>query len=134
MVTIFIRTSPFRKDYYCNCKTIQLPVALNNTPDLIRYVLKALDLVYKPTCKYKKAGVFVTDIIPAAHLQPDLFHAANREKHHKLMGVVDTLNQTLGRDTITFAVQGINGKWRLRQERLSPCYTTRWGELLSVGG
>lgn len=134
MVSVFIRTSPFRKGYYCNCKSIELPVAVNNTPDLIRYVLKALDLIYKPTCKYKKAGVFITDILPAVYVQPDLFHAANKEKQNKLMGAIDSLNQTMGRDTITFAAQGINGKWRLRQERLSPCYTTRWGDLLSIRG
>jgi hypothetical protein len=34
----------------------------------------------------------------------------NREKQNKLMGVIDALNRYMGRDTITFAVQGINGK------------------------
>jgi DNA polymerase V len=134
MISVFIRTSPFRKGYYCNCKTIQLPVAVNNTPDLMRYALKALELIYKRNCKYKKAGVFVTDIIPAAYVQPDLFHVLNSEKQDKLMETIDALNRSMGRDTITFAVQGINGKWKLRQEKLSPCYTTRWEDLLIVRG
>jgi DNA polymerase V len=134
VVSVYIRTSPFQKGYYCNCKVAELPVATNHTPDLIRYALKTLEIIYKPNCQYKKAGVFVTDIIPATHIQPDLFHAVNREKQHKLMGVIDALNRSIGRDTITFAVQGINGKWKLRQERLSPRYTTQWEDLLIIRG
>ncbi|WP_345244912.1 DUF4113 domain-containing protein [Nibrella saemangeumensis] len=28
------------------------------------------------------------------------------------------------------AAQGFDRMWRLRQEWLSPCYTTRWGDLM----
>lgn len=132
MISVFIRTSPFKKDYYCNCRNVQLRVAVNNTPDLISYALKALDLIFKPGYRYKKAGVFVTDVIPANNLQGDLFHTVNQEKYGKLMGVVDEINKMMGRDTICFAVQGIDRKWRLRQDKLSPSYTTRWDDLLVI--
>jgi DNA polymerase V len=33
---------------------------------------------------------------------------------------------------VRMAAQGFDRKWKLRQEKLSPCYTTRWSELLTV--
>ena len=46
------------------------------------------------------------------------------------MRKLDAINAKYGRDTIKVAAQGLGGKWKLWQERLSPCYTTRWGILL----
>ena len=33
---------------------------------------------------------------------------------------------------VRLAVQGFDRKWRLKQEKLSPCYTTRFGDILEV--
>ena len=48
------------------------------------------------------------------------------------MDVMDKLNTQMGRDKIRLAVQGFDRKWRLKQERLSPCYTTRFTDILTV--
>ena len=44
----------------------------------------------------------------------------------------DVINSRMGRDTVRLAVQGFDRKWKMKQERLSPCYTTRMTELLEV--
>lgn len=134
VVTVFIRTSPFQKGYYCNCKVAELPTATNYSPDLIRYALKALEIIYKPNCRYKKAGVFVSDITTAGGVQGNLFERGERERPKKLMAAVDAVNERMGRGTLFFAVQGIEGEWRLKQEKLSPCYTTKWRDLLVIRG
>ena len=45
---------------------------------------------------------------------------------------LDIINKKLGRDSIRYASQGYYRKWKLKQERLSPCYTTRWEDLLTI--
>jgi DNA polymerase V len=42
------------------------------------------------------------------------------------MRALDQLNLRFGRDTVSFAVAGSRRPWKLRQEFLSPRYTTAW--------
>jgi DNA polymerase V len=48
------------------------------------------------------------------------------------MNVFDALNQRYGRDTVFVAAQGIEQKWSMRREMLSPQYTTRWKDVPRV--
>ena len=48
------------------------------------------------------------------------------------MNTIDSINKKIGRDSIRYASQGYYRKWKLKQERLSPCYTTRWNDLLKI--
>lgn len=48
------------------------------------------------------------------------------------MSVYDSINNKMGKDTVRLSVQGQNRKWRMKQEKLSPCYTTRISEILNV--
>ncbi len=50
------------------------------------------------------------------------------------MAVVDIVNRLCGRDTLIWGAQGLSRWWRPRAERLSPRYTTRSRDLLTVGG
>ena len=50
----------------------------------------------------------------------------------KMMKTIDQINQKMGRDIVRYAAQGYTKKWVLKQQRLSPCYTTRWNDLLSI--
>ena len=38
----------------------------------------------------------------------------------------------MGKNKVKLAVQGTGRKWKLRQEKLSPCYTTRFSDILEV--
>ena len=55
-----------------------------------------------------------------------------KSKRGTLMKSIDTINAQMGRDKVRLAVQGFDRRWRLRQERLSPCYTTRFADILTV--
>mgnify|MGYP003623507698 FL=1 len=51
-------------------------------------------------------------------------------RHRELMAVMDKVNDKYGRATVHTAAQG-NPRvfWRMRRERMSPHYTTRWGDI-----
>ena len=44
----------------------------------------------------------------------------------------DFINQTMGQNKVKLFAQGVSKRWKLKQENLSPCYTTRWNDLLKV--
>jgi DNA polymerase V len=136
-LTIFIRTNSFKKDIpqYSNSYTITFPYSTSFTPDLIRYALYGLKQIYQEGYSYYKAGVSLTKITPHSALQPDLFgdfSLTEQYKRARLMLIVDAINRIHGRDTLFFAIQGINRTWRMRQSKLSQRFTTQWSEILTI--
>jgi DNA polymerase V len=89
-------------------------------------------LIYRPGFNYKKAGVIVMEITPESQLQSSLFDTRERGKERDLMEAMDKLTARFGRDTVKIAAQGFSKRWKLKQESLSPCYTTRFDELLTI--
>jgi DNA polymerase V len=137
VLTVFIRTNAFRKDLrqYHPSRTVNLPVATAHPNELIRYALALVEDMYEPGYAYKKAGVIVSDLVPAAGVQAHLFDGKDRVRHEKLIQAVDAINRRMGRNKVRFAAQGYPGKqtpWLLRKEHLSPCYTTRWEDIWTV--
>jgi len=124
---VFIDTNPFREDLsqYSQHIVMNLPVATNSTQELIHYALDGLHRVYRPKYLYKKAGVMLMDICAANAVQGNLFDTVDRKKHQRLMAVLDGVNERYGRNTLKFACMGDGNAWKIKQERLSPCYTTR---------
>jgi DNA polymerase V len=136
-ISVFLQTSHFTKNtpHYANSasRTILFPTSF--TPDLIGHALDILRSIYREGYIYKKAGVFLSRIIQQEVLQSDLFGDFSFELHHKkarLMKAVDFINRVWGQNTIFFAAQGIGREWKMRQERRSPRYTTRWREILKI--
>lgn len=76
--------------------------------------MTALDLLktlFKPGYRYKKAGVYLSQIRSQEVLQTDLFGLASleeQERQARLMGVVDVINQLWGNDTLFYGAQGIH--------------------------
>ena len=50
----------------------------------------------------------------------------------KISKVIDKINGSMGRAKLRIATQGFDRKWKMQQEQLSPCYTTRIDEILKV--
>lgn len=131
---VFIHTNNFREDlpqYFKNC-VIKLPVPTNSTPEIVHYALAALRNIYRKGYWYKKAGVIIMDIVPDHAIQQNIFDTMDREKHKKLMEVVDRLNSGFTRNNLSLAIQGGRRKWKLKQELLSPCYTTRLSDVIKI--
>jgi DNA polymerase V len=91
------------------------------------------EAIYQSGYKYKKAGVIVTDIVSQDEVQQSLFDLVDRTKEHSLMQALDGINLRFGQSAIKLAVQGIGDRpWKLKQAKLSPCYTTRWDDIIKV--
>ena len=134
LVMVFAHTNFFRDDLpqYSASKIATLPVATNSSMEIVHYALQALRSLFKPGYRYKKAGVIVSGIQNSSGVQTALFDTVNRNKHSLAMAAMDIINDRFGPSTIKLAAQGTGRKWRLRQEKLSPFYTTRWDQLITV--
>ena len=136
IITIFILTNPFKHQCRVNYKgirTIHLETPTNDSLEIVSASIAALRSIYRSDCIYKKAGVIVSKIVPQSQVQLSFFDdIGNIEKRQHLMQAVDTVNDRYGRMKVRFAVNGFERKWKLKQEKLSPCYTTRISELIRV--
>lgn len=142
-VYVYIRTSPFREPHlqYENGFNVPLQTPTNSTMLLVRAAFKALRHIYRPGYDYMKAGVSLRELTTAQAQQQDMFETSSaHDKSVRLMQTIDTINQKMGRATIKLASEGvqkhkgeqIKQPWRMKQEMVSPRYTTCWDELLKV--
>jgi len=117
-------TNKFRKEdpQYNKAVDLKLPVATNNTVELIQTAMRGLNLLYRPGYSFKKVGITVTNLVPQESIQYNLFDNRNRKKDARLMNVIDDLNAAFGRDTIKFSMQLYTQKWKLKMEKLFPPY------------
>ena len=134
MMMVFLHTNGFKEDepQYAKNLVFKLPAATNSTIELIRHARAALRAIYKKGYRYKKAGVIVMEIVPEERVQGSLFACVDLVKHAAIMKQIDRINAKYGRDTIKIATQGSGEKWKLRRQKLSPCYTTRWEDIIKV--
>jgi DNA polymerase V len=134
VLMVFLHTNPFAENQpqYSNQVVVQLPVPTSDTPELIRYALRGLKSIFAEGYRFKKAGVIVSEITPERPMQLNLFDERDREKFQKVMLVMDNLNASYGRQKVKIAAQGFDRKWKLKNEKLSPCYTTRLSDVMEV--
>jgi len=133
-VNVFINTNPFKPNakQYNAYQTIELETPTNDSIEIVEAALKGLKSIYRSDCIYKKAGVIVGSTVPQDEVQMSLFDKVDRNKRKDLMQTVDRVNTLMGRDTVKLAIQGKGRDWKLKQEKLSPCYTTRFADILTV--
>jgi DNA polymerase V len=131
-VKVWIATSRFLDNPYTNAIAVSLPVATNDTAELLHYALIGVVEIYKTGLAYKKAGVIMLNLVPETVRQLHLWDDRERDRYGQLMETLDRVNQEMGAGTLRFAVSGLQQTWYMKCERRSPCYTTRWDELLEV--
>jgi DNA polymerase V len=108
----------------------RLPERTNETPALTRAAKELLNDLFSGGRGYKKAGVVLTDLAPAAEAQKDFLRDDEKaERSARLMGTVDRLNAALGSGTLRYGGERTSRGWTPKGERRSPCWTTRWEDL-----
>jgi DNA polymerase V len=130
---VFLLSEVHRKDlpqYYRNA-VIQMPFSTNSTMEIAGFALQALQRIFLPGVHYKKAGVILQDFTPEDERQGTLFESRD-ERYVPLMKAVDTLNVRFGQQKIRLASQDLKRVWKMKQERLSPRYTTKLEEVMEV--
>lgn len=132
VIIVFIRSNFFRKDlkqYSCS-KVITLPYPTNSSFILNQYALKGIEDIYHCKIDYKKAGVIVSSLVPDDNYQLSIFEKQDY-RHKSLMKTIDYINLKHG-DKIKLANQDLRRKWKMKQEFLSPCYTTKISDVITI--
>jgi DNA polymerase V len=130
---VFIHTNGHRKDLqqYSRNIVVKLPFPTNSSIELAKFASQALKKIFKQGYAYKKAGVIVQDFSQADNLQKKLFENRN-ELHIPLMQVIDNINLQFGQHKIRLASQDTKRVWKMKQERLSPRYTTNLKDIITI--
>ena len=71
------------------------------------------------------------DLVPTAQRQLHLFES-HIDKHDVLMDTLDSIQQRFGHHQIKLANQDLKRIWKMKQEHLSPRYTTLLKEVITV--
>ena len=131
-IQVHLETSPFRPDqpqYYPVLQTA-LPEPTSHTPYLITAATALLRKIYRPGHQYMKVGVFLTELSLKTEAQLSLFGQKPESPALRLDAIVDQLNCRYGTNTVRYGSMGFKQEWRMRQNRKSRAFTTRWGEML----
>lgn len=135
VINVFLQTNNHRRQdrQYFRSINLQLPVPTSSTTELLQHATRALDLIYRSGYNFKKVGVMLLELIPSGQVQCGMFDQKDRLKDERLMTAVDAINCSWGgKELVKFGRQSGNRRWKLRQEKLSPCYTTRLQDVLTI--
>jgi len=133
VVTVFLETNRFADEpQYAKSVTITLPVATQDTAELMRDALQGIEQLFREGYRYQKAGVILTALVPTHQVQTHLFDHKDRDRSRQLMAAIDAINTQWGTGTVRYAAVGLRPRWIMRCARRSPRYTTRWEELVVV--
>lgn len=133
MIMVFLHTNGFRKDLpqYGRNIVVNTHFPTSSSIDIAKYATEGLKAIFKENYQYKKAGVMVMGLTPEDTKQFSLFSTEN-PKHQPLMNIVDKLNGAYGNNKIKFGGQSLGRQWKMKQERLSPRYSTNINEIIAV--
>jgi len=129
---LMLRSNKFKKgEYHRENKIIPLPYPSNSSIELAQFAEQGLQSLFKKGRSYKKAGVIAIELMPEDCLPIKLFENSN-PKHKPLMEAVDNLNKQLGSQKVKLATQDLDRTWKMKQEHLSPRYTTQLSDIIEV--
>ena len=133
-ISVFMYTNRFRPRarQYSGYFSMDFHTASSDAITVTKLAIECLKKIFKSGYSYKKAGVTLSGIVPRNQVQLSLFDSSDRKKSDKLMETMDAINGNMGRDILKLSSSGINNKWKIGKERLSPCYTTRWSDILKI--
>lgn len=133
MIIVMLRSDRYQKnaEQYSASKTVVFSYPTDSTLSITKAAVEAIKTIFKPGISYKKAGVIVTGLVPTNNHQLNLFLHEN-PKHKPLMSAIDHLNKKFKTTAIKLANQDLQRTWKMKQERLSPKYTTKINDIITV--
>ena len=130
---VFVQTNFHRQDLkqYSKNIVVKLPFPTSSSIELAKFATQALEKIFVFGYSYKKAGVIIMNFTPEKDMQLSLFENSN-PKHKLLMKVIDRINLSMGQQKIKLASQDQKRVWKMKQEKLSPRYTTQLKEVIII--
>ncbi len=133
-ILAFAHTSPFRPGpRFSESIVVPLRRPTSDSRLLVDAAVSGVRQIYEPGYRLSKAGVMLMDLMPDTVSQGELdFEAPESRDRSKLMVAMDALNDRYGRGTVhvgSAARQRAPSDWSMRQERLTPQYTTKFSDI-----
>lgn len=127
-ITIFIRTSPFQKMeiHYSNSKTIDFPIATDNSIEIVKSAVFGLKSIFKKGYKYQKSGIILSGLCESKNYNDNLFSSTKDKRTKNLMRSIDYTNFRYGRSTLSLAVALSNKKWKTKRQHSSKIDTANF--------
>ncbi|UTV26401.1 Y-family DNA polymerase [Photobacterium atrarenae] len=130
VLMVFASNSPYDERPQGFKQVYRFAYPTDDTAVITKAVASLPNQVFVPGVRYYKIGVGLIDLVSGEHAQGDLFDES--PSNPALMKVFDGLNQKYGSGSVFLAAQGIDPKWAMRREYLTPQYTTKWRDLPRV--
>ncbi|MCL4150701.1 UNVERIFIED_CONTAM: hypothetical protein GTU68_000170 [Idotea baltica] len=133
VIIVILSSDRHKKDLeqHRGSTTVSLPCPTNSSLIISNEAVKAVTAIFKKGIKYKRAGVIVSGLVPIDNHQLHLFEHEN-PKHKYLMHAIDDVNMKYGDYKIKLGNQDLKRTWKMKQERLSPKYTTNINDIIKV--
>ena len=131
-MSVFVLTNHFnkREKQYSNSIRLQLPFPTNDSIKIVKRALEGIRQIYRSGYRYKKAGIILYELNKESQIRGLL--DLDRDQSDSMMKTIDQINYRYGNSTIKLASEGIKKKWAMKREKVSPCYTTCFDELIEV--
>ena len=130
-VSVFLHTDFFHENepQYHNSLAQNLIVPIADTVHLNRIAQRLLTDIYRSGYLYKKCGIELHGLKPVTQMQADLWEPT---KANPVMEAWDKINRQYGRGHLKLASELLADDWKMNRDRLSPCYTTQFMDLLVI--
>ena len=131
-MSVFVLTNYFnkREKQYSNSIKLQLDYPTNNSLLIVKKAIEGIERIYKKGYRYKKAGIILYELNDSLSMR-GLFDY-DRKKSDSLMKTLDAINYRYGNSTLKIAAEGVDKRWKMQRKKISPCYTTRFNEIMIV--
>ena len=135
-ITVFIYTNPHKKNKPCIhlSKTVGMTMAIQDESQIIPLISKILKIIYKPGYLFYKGGIVLSNLVKN-YPQQDLF-LTNKDNQSKIgstnkSNAIRSVNKRFN-ESLKYASEVGNDKWKPRAGFRSNRYTTSWTELLVI--
>ena len=135
-ITVFIYTNPHKKNKPCIhlSKTVGMTMAIQDESQIIPLISKILKIIYKPGYLFYKGGIVLSNLVKN-YPQQELF-LTNKDNQSKIgstnkSNAIRSVNKRFN-ESLKYASEVGNDKWKPRADFRSNRYTTSWTELLVI--
>ncbi|NQZ23590.1 MAG: Y-family DNA polymerase [Colwellia sp.] len=129
-LVIFAASSPHDDNYYNKSIIHEFSVATDNTLTIATAISAVIHDIYLSGVNYYRCGVGAIELTNNQFMQHDMFSAS--DDNPELMHCYDGINNRYGNDSLKVAAEGINEKWHMRREFLSPSFTSKWRDIPKI--
>ena len=131
-ISIFVLTNHFNKKekQYSSSIKLQLDYPTSDSKLIVKRAVEGIKRIYKEGYRYKKAGIILYELHNSSSVRGLLDY--DKPRTDSLMRSLDKINYRYGSSTLRLAAEGIRRSWRMQREKVSPCYTTSFDQLMIV--